>query len=235
MIDPEEFLRLHPAKVEAESDTAGPVDGKSSTKRPNAQTSSDESPEVRNMRGASVDQKLAAARDALATAGTSPSTLFTQNEESGKLYDRCMSSALKSLDAAGTSTEGLRKRLLGKDFDAETVDRVIATLSRMKLLDDDAFAASFLNRCLGKMMGPMAVRREMAARGVDASVIQRLIQRASDDGRFEESARELVESIDRKTRGMDYQKRLRRLASAGQRKGHSMSELRRLGSAFFER
>ncbi|MCI1901582.1 MAG: RecX family transcriptional regulator [Bifidobacteriaceae bacterium] len=182
MIDPEEFLRLHPVKVETE-----------------------------------------------------PSQPEALSEESGKLYDRCMSSALRSLDAAGTSVEGLRKRLLSKDFDSDTVERVIATLVRMKLLDDDAFAASFLNRCLGKMMGPMAVRREMAKRGVDPEVSSRLIDEAVSDGRFDESARQLVDSIDSKTRGMDYQKRLRRLAGAAQRKGHSMSLIRGVGSDFFKR
>jgi regulatory protein len=156
-------------------------------------------------------------------------------QESGRLYERCMASALKSLDAAGATVEGLRKRLISKDFDANTVERVLTTLVRMKLLDDDAFAESFLNRCLGKMMGPMGVRREMMHRGIGADVASRLIQQAVDDGRFEESAEQLVESVSRKTIGMEYQKRMRRLAGAAQRKGHSMTQIRELARDHFAR
>jgi regulatory protein len=233
MIDPEDFLRLHPARDFPEEESASSSSENAEDRGALPLSSGD--PVVRNMQGATTDEKLTAAREALAHVGNGPSTLFEQSEESGKLYDRCMASALRSLDAAGTSTEGLRKRLLGKDFDADTVDRVIATLVKMKLLDDEAFARSFLNRCLGKMMGPMAVRREMATRGVDSSVVNRLLQEASDTGQFEDSAQQLVESVDRKTRGMDYQKRLRRLAGAAQRKGHSMTDIRRLGRRFFEK
>lgn len=165
------------------------------------------------------------------TSLTSEMTLENDTEgsdspiESDQETDRCMKSALRSLDAAGASVEGLRKRLVSKGFEEESIDKVIAILQRMQLLDDEAFARGVLSKCLRKMMGASAVRRELTSKGIEHSLAAHVIREAEDRGDFEESARRFVESMARKTEGMEYAKRMRRLASAAQRKGQPTSSV----------
>lgn len=166
---------------------------------------------------------------------TTCDAVLVSDEEKVTLYERCMSSALRSLDAASASVEGLRLRLIAKGFDAEIVAKVLATLQRMKLIDDEAFAEGLMRRYLSKMMGASAIRRQMISKGVDASITEHLIERARADGSLLKSARELVESVEHKTQGMEYTKRLRRLASAAQRKGHCMADIREYSQDFFIR
>lgn len=148
--------------------------------------------------------------------------------------DRCMSSALKSLDAAGASVEGLRRRLKSKDYEDETIEKVLSTLVRMQLLDDEAFARGILTKCLRKMMGASATRREMHGKGIDSFTASRIVKEAEQQGDFEESASRLVESVARKTAGMDYEKRMRRLIGAAQRKGHSASAIMEYGRSLIK-
>lgn len=152
--------------------------------------------------------------------------------EKGTDVDACMTSALRSLDAAAASEEGLRKRLRSKDYDDEAITAVIGILRRMGALDDEVFAEQLLKRCVSKMMGPFAVRREMASKGIDGSLASRLVDAAAERGEFDEAAERLVSTVMTKTRGLDYEKRLRRLASTAQRKGHSMSHIRRLAEPY---
>lgn len=236
MIDPQEFLRHHPAKQMTEDgeliSSAPEQTHLSFGVRP---TSYERKKSRKSSGNTDFGPRLFDGADARHPKKKSSWKPVSEETDKGALYDRCMKSALRSLEAADTSTGGLRQRLHTKDFDDEMISKVIATLERTKLIDDAAFAASYLSKCLDKMMGPMAVRREMARKGVEADVSKRLIQAAQEDGRFEDSARRLVESVDAKTRSMSYEKRMRRLAATARRKGHSMQMIRSVGRVFFER
>lgn len=143
-------------------------------------------------------------------------------------FDACREAAFRLLDAAARSTQTLRRRLLDKGYDEDTVDDVIRRLIELGLLDDEAYARSVVRYCASRMMGGRGTVMELRRKGVPASLAGKVTGEAAAQGVFEEAAWELGRSVARKTRGLDRQVRMRRFWSAGGRKGHDADTLRRV-------
>ncbi len=143
-------------------------------------------------------------------------------------FDACREAAFRLLDAAARSTQTLRRRLLDKGYDEETVDDVVRRLIELGLLDDEAYARSVVRYCVNRMMGSRGTVMELRRKGVPASLAGKVTGEAAAQGAFEEAAWELGRSVARKTRGLDRQVRMRRFWSAGGRKGHDADTLRRV-------
>ena len=154
------------------------------------------------------------------------------DEESSDL-DSCREAALRLLDAAPRSSGALRRRLIDKGYDDTIADEVIERLTRVRLLDDEAYALSAVRYCVGRMMGRRGAVMELMRKGVDRSLAEHVCAQADSDGMFEESAWELGRCVARRTRGLDMQVRKRRFWSAGGRKGHNPETLRAVASELF--
>lgn len=87
----------------------------------------------------------------------------------------------------------MAQRLTRRGFDADTVDEVITRLDAHKLLDDEEFAAEWVqSRHTYSGRGRVALRHELAAKGVDVAIVQRALDEIDpDDERA--AARNLVE------------------------------------------
>lgn len=113
--------------------------------------------------------------------------------------------------------DALRKRGIPDD----AAQQVLARFEDAGLIDDAAFAETWVeSRHHGRGLARRALARELRTRGVDSAVIDEAVGQLDAD-QEETTARELVERKLRATRGLDREKRLRRLASMLARKGYS--------------
>jgi regulatory protein len=90
-------------------------------------------------------------------------------------WERCYATALRILNVRWNSATELRRKLARKQFDADTIAATLARLDSEKWLDDDRFADAFVRSRTRKRVGPMRIRRELGAAGVDDDVIDRAL------------------------------------------------------------
>ncbi|MEV5346035.1 recombination regulator RecX [Streptomyces achromogenes] len=112
--------------------------------------------------------------------------------------------------------DALRKREIPEDVAQEVLDR----FEEVGLIDDGAFADAWVeSRHHGRGLARRALARELRTKGVDSALIEDAVAQL-DSEQEEATARELVARKLRATRGLDRDKRLRRLAGMLARKGY---------------
>ncbi|MFJ6887732.1 recombination regulator RecX [Streptomyces californicus] len=112
--------------------------------------------------------------------------------------------------------DALRKR----EIPDEAAEEVLSRFEDVGLIDDAAFAGTWVeSRHHGRGLARRALVRELRTKGVDSAVIDEAVGQLDAD-QEEETARELVARKLRSTRGLDRDKRLRRLAGMLARKGY---------------
>ncbi|MFH8366503.1 recombination regulator RecX [Streptomyces sp. NPDC018031] len=112
--------------------------------------------------------------------------------------------------------DALRKRGIDEDVAAEVLSR----FEEVGLIDDAAFAGAWVeSRHHSRGLARRALARELRTKGVDSALIDDAVGRL-DPEQEEQTARELVERKLRSTRGLERDRRLRRLAGMLARKGY---------------
>ncbi|MFF6895554.1 recombination regulator RecX [Streptomyces microflavus] len=112
--------------------------------------------------------------------------------------------------------DALRKR----EIPDEAAEEVLSRFEDVGLIDDAAFAGAWVeSRHHGRGLARRALVRELRTKGVAPSVIDDAVGQLDAD-QEEETARDLVARKLRSTRGLDRDKRLRRLAGMLARKGY---------------
>ncbi|MEO8036787.1 MAG: regulatory protein RecX [Acidobacteriota bacterium] len=81
--------------------------------------------------------------------------------------ERCYLAAMRILNYRFNSRAELQRKLRMKDFAAEDIECTLDRLTGEKWLDDDRFAAAFVRTRLRKRIGPLRIRHELHAAGVD--------------------------------------------------------------------
>ncbi|MGW7019069.1 recombination regulator RecX [Streptomyces decoyicus] len=103
----------------------------------------------------------------------------------------------------------------------EAAEEVLSRFEEVGLIDDAAFADAWVeSRHHGRGLARRALARELRTKGVDSTLIDVAVGRL-DSEQEESTARELVDRKLRSTRGLDREKRLRRLAGMLARKGYA--------------
>jgi regulatory protein len=112
--------------------------------------------------------------------------------------------------------DALRKRQIPDD----AAEEVLSRFEEAGLINDSAFADAWVeSRHHGRGLARRALARELRTKGVDATLIDEAVSQL-DSEQEEATARELVARKLRSTRGLDRDKRLRRLAGMLARKGY---------------
>lgn len=150
------------------------------------------------------------------------SGVFRRGEEENK----CQEAALRLLDAAPRPSGALHDRLCAKGFDETIVEKVIARLIRISLIDDESYARSAVRYCISRKMGENGTFQELKRKGVDSYTARTVVDEAQRSGLFVQSAYALVDYVAQRTQGLDRHVRLRRLWSAAGRKGHNPDLIR---------
>jgi regulatory protein len=112
--------------------------------------------------------------------------------------------------------EALRKREIPQDV----AEEVLSRFEEVGLINDAAFAGAWVeSRHHGRGLAKRALARELRTKGVDSALIDEAVGRL-DPGQEEETARELVARRLPATRGLERDRRVRRLAGMLARKGY---------------
>ncbi|MFC4035105.1 recombination regulator RecX [Streptomyces polygonati] len=113
--------------------------------------------------------------------------------------------------------DALRKR----EIPDEIAEHVLERFQDVGLIDDHAFANAWVeSRHRGRGLARRALARELQQRGVDAELVTEAVGLLNSE-QEEQTARELVRRRLPATRGLDRDKRIRRLAGMLARKGYS--------------
>ena len=134
--------------------------------------------------------------------------------------ERARAVCLRLLTGAPRTRRQLADALREKDIPEEVAEHVLSRFEDVGLIDDAAFADAWVeSRHHGRGLARRALARELRTRGVEPSVVEQAVEQP-DASQEEETARALVDRRLRATRGLDRDKRIRRLAGMLARKGY---------------
>ncbi|MFE9393389.1 recombination regulator RecX [Streptomyces sp. NPDC006784] len=135
--------------------------------------------------------------------------------------ERARAICLRLLTGTPRTRRQLADALRKREVPEEAAEEVLARFEDVGLIDDAAFAAAWVDsRHHSRGLARRALARELRTKGVDSTVIDEAVGRLDSDSE-EETARALVARKLRSTRGLDREKRLRRLVGMLARKGYS--------------
>ncbi|MEU6007837.1 recombination regulator RecX [Streptomyces sp. NPDC047453] len=144
-----------------------------------------------------------------------------QGEPPGDPVERARAICLRLLTGTPRTRKQLADALRKREIPDEAAEEVLSRFEEVGLIDDSAFADAWVeSRHHGRGLARRALARELRTKGVDAALIDEAVGRLDAD-QEEATARELVARKLRSTRGLDRDKRLRRLAGMLARKGYS--------------
>ncbi|MET9835048.1 recombination regulator RecX [Streptomyces sp. NPDC006385] len=123
-----------------------------------------------------------------------------------------------------TGTPRTRKQLADalreREIPDDAAEEVLSRFEEVGIINDSAFADAWVeSRHHGRGLARRALARELRTKGVDSTLIDAAVAQL-DSEQEEATARELVARKLRSTRGLDRDKRLRRLAGMLARKGY---------------
>ncbi|MEU1709037.1 recombination regulator RecX [Streptomyces sp. NPDC005706] len=152
--------------------------------------------------------------------GAPASSRAERGESSGDPVERAQAICLRLLTGTPRTRKQLADALRKRDIPDEAAEEVLSRFEEVGLIDDGAFAEAWVeSRHHGRGLARRALARELRTKGVDSTLIDEAVAQL-DSEQEEETARELVARKLRATRGLDRDKRLRRLAGMLARKGY---------------
>ena len=94
-----------------------------------------------------------------------------------------LEAAARFLEARSRSTAEVRRRLGRAGYRPELVEGAIARMIELGLLDDEAFGRAWVeSRDRARPRGEIALRRELALKGVDRAVVDELLEERRSPG-----------------------------------------------------
>jgi regulatory protein len=141
-------------------------------------------------------------------------------EQSQDPAEQARAICLRLLTGTPRTRKQLADALKKREIPDEISDEVLSRFEEVGLINDAAFADAWVeSRHHGRGLARRALARELRTKGVDSALIDEAVSRLDSD-QEEERARELVDRKLRSTRGLERDKRLRRLAGMLARKGY---------------
>jgi len=155
---------------------------------------------------------------------------FEEKENSRKAFH----SALSLLNYRMRSKAELRKRLAEKGYNGDTIKSVIHKLQKKKFMDDEKFARAFIHdKINSRLLGPVALRRELIQHKLDSVLIEKLIQQAYEETPEEELVERLMEKR-RISKGQKLtHKEKNRLLNFLKRRGHTWGVIKAVFDKWF--
>ena len=152
--------------------------------------------------------------------GSSSSSRAEKGESPADPVERARAICLRLLTGTPRTRKQLADALRKREIPEDVADEVLSRFEEVGLIDDSAFADAWVeSRHHGRGLARRALAQELRTRGVDSSLIDEAVGQL-DAEQEEATARELVSRKLRATRGLDRDKRLRRLAGMLARKGY---------------
>lgn len=134
--------------------------------------------------------------------------------------ERARAICLRLLTGTPRTRKQLADALKKREIPDEAAEEVLSRFEEVGLINDAAFADAWVeSRHHGRGLARRALARELRTKGVDSAVVDEAVGQLDSD-QEEETARELVARRLRSTRGLDRDRRIRRLAGMLARKGY---------------
>ncbi|WP_181468300.1 recombination regulator RecX [Streptomyces sp. Amel2xB2] len=134
--------------------------------------------------------------------------------------ERARAICLRLLTGTPRTRRQLADALRKREIPDEAAEEVLSRFEEAGLIDDVAFADAWVeSRHHSRGLARRALARELRTKGVEAQVIEGAVGQL-DAEQEEETARALVEAKLRSTRGLESEKRIRRLAGMLARRGY---------------
>ncbi|MEU4932360.1 recombination regulator RecX [Streptomyces yokosukanensis] len=150
----------------------------------------------------------------------SSSSRAERGESSGDPAERARAICLRLLTGTPRTRKQLADALRKREIPEDVAEEVLSRFEEVGLIDDSAFADAWVeSRHHGRGLARRALAQELRTKGVDSTLIDEAVSQL-DSEQEEATARELVARKLRATRGLDRDKRLRRLAGMLARKGY---------------
>ncbi|WP_151775240.1 recombination regulator RecX [Streptomyces abyssomicinicus] len=138
----------------------------------------------------------------------------------GDPVERARGICLRLLTGSPRTRKQLAEALRKREIPDDVADQVLTRFEEVGLIDDGAFADAWVeSRHHGRGLARRALARELRTKGVESSLIEEAVSQLDSD-QEEATARDLVGRKLRSTRGLDRDKRIRRLAGMLARKGY---------------
>lgn len=171
----------------------------------------------RGRRGRGVGESSGGPQD-----GGSPISSRAETRESpGDPAEQARALCLRLLTGTPRTRKQLADALRKREIPEDVADEVLSRFEEVGLINDSAFADAWVeSRHHGRGLARRALARELRTKGVDSALIDEAVAQL-DSEQEEATARELVARKLRSTRGLDRDKRIRRLAGMLARKGYS--------------
>ncbi|MFJ5721515.1 recombination regulator RecX [Streptomyces sp. NPDC093149] len=150
----------------------------------------------------------------------SPSSSRAEKGEPRDPVEQARNICLRLLTGTPRTRKQLADALRKREIPDEAAEEVLSRFEDVGLIDDAVFADAWVeSRHHGRGLARRALVRELRTKGVDSAVIDEAVGQL-DSEQEEQTARELVARKLRSTRGLDRDKRMRRLAGMLARKGY---------------
>ncbi|MEU0244175.1 recombination regulator RecX [Streptomyces sp. NPDC006235] len=152
--------------------------------------------------------------------GSLSSSRAEQGEPPGDPVEQARAICLRLLTGTPRTRKQLADALRKRQIPDDAAEEVLSRFEEVGLINDGAFADAWVeSRHHGRGLARRALARELRTKGVDSTLIDEAVSQL-DSEQEEATARELVARKLRSTRGLDRDKRLRRLAGMLVRKGY---------------
>ncbi|MFJ5645211.1 recombination regulator RecX [Streptomyces sp. NPDC093223] len=152
--------------------------------------------------------------------GSSSSSRAGQGEPPADPAEQARAICLRLLTGTPRTRKQLADALRKREIPDDVAEEVLSRFEEVGLINDSAFADAWVeSRHHGRGLARRALARELRTKGVDSTLIDEAVGQL-DSEQEEETARELVARKLRSTRGLDRDRRLRRLAGMLARKGY---------------
>lgn len=152
--------------------------------------------------------------------GSSSSSRAGQGESPADPAEQARAICLRLLTGTPRTRKQLADALRKREIPDDVAEEVLSRFEEVGLINDSAFADAWVeSRHHGRGLARRALARELRTKGVDSTLIDEAVGQL-DSEQEEETARDLVARKLRSTRGLDRDRRLRRLAGMLARKGY---------------
>ncbi|MGW8065047.1 recombination regulator RecX [Streptomyces ziwulingensis] len=152
--------------------------------------------------------------------GATSSSRAEKGEPPRDPVEQARAICLRLLTGTPRTRKQLADALRKREIPDEAAEEVLARFEEVGLINDSAFADAWVDsRHHGRGLARRALARELRTKGVESTLIDAAVSRL-DSEQEEETARDLVARKLRATRGLDRDRRLRRLAGMLARKGY---------------
>ncbi|WP_328493594.1 recombination regulator RecX [Streptomyces sp. NBC_00414] len=153
--------------------------------------------------------------------GTPRSSRAEKGEPPRDPAEQARAICLRLLTGTARTRKQLADALRKREIPDDVADEVLSRYEEVGLINDGAFAEAWVeSRHHGRGLARRALAQELRTKGVDSTLIDEAVAQLDSD-QEEATARELVARKLRSTRGLDRDKRIRRLAGMLARKGYS--------------